>query len=105
VRLLAAGNTATPPEALVALARDPDIDVRHRAAGNIATPPEALAVLARDPKNTCASWRRATLRYYLRTCAGEAADQVNMAAWHAADWPTSPSGPWKIRPAPSTALH
>ena len=37
------------PEALAALARDPDRDVRLAAVGNFETPDEALVGLARDP--------------------------------------------------------
>ena len=48
-RRAAARNAATPPDALAALARDPDANVRGAAARNAATPLDALAELARDP--------------------------------------------------------
>jgi hypothetical protein len=38
VRVCAAGNPSTPPEALSALAKDADFLVRRYAAGNPSTP-------------------------------------------------------------------
>ena len=47
-RRWAAGNAATPPAVLAALATDSDRDVRELAARNPSTPPAALAALATD---------------------------------------------------------
>ena len=51
VRDLVALNRSTPPEALMILAKDPVADVRMRVASNISSPPEALMLLAKDRWN------------------------------------------------------
>jgi hypothetical protein len=43
-----AGNSATPPKVLAALAKDRSVEVRRSVARNPAAPPEVLAVLAKD---------------------------------------------------------
>jgi hypothetical protein len=51
VRDLVASNRNTPPEALMLLAKDPVVSIQLHVASNISTPPEALMLLAKNTWN------------------------------------------------------
>jgi hypothetical protein len=50
------GNPCVPPEILLLLSKDKNLDIRYRIAGNLFTSPEILLELSKD-KNGFVRWR------------------------------------------------